>query len=193
MCVYVFLPNHAPPNSLIGNILNKYHEAAWYKSKNRKKMKQLIEKSQTNHSPGFIKLPRKFIPLLLSQDEELASMGKLFLLLLGRASYKNRTVIYMGQRYVCKRGNVIDSKVIIAKTLHIGRKRLDRLLNGLQQLKWIEVKTYNRVTIFTILDFDFFSGSTEEEKQNDAQGSFFEAERSLGGRCLYVNDQSVDN
>lgn len=148
-------------------------------------MKQLIEKSQTNHSPGFIKLPHKFIPLLLSQDEEIACMGKLFLLLLGRASYKNRNVIYMGQRHQCKRGDVIESKVAIAKTLHITRKRLDRLLKGLQQLKWIELKTQYRVTVFTILDFDSFSGSTESEKQDDSLNSFFEAERSMGGRCFF--------
>lgn len=143
-------------------------------------------KSQKALQKGFIRIPRNMIALILDPDPGIAGLGKVHLYLVAKAYFRTRTITYNKQIVTCQRGEFIDSRHRVARELGMSRSVLERYLRMLQEQGLIDMQVEKRGTLFRICDYQRFCGDTTSDKMEEEQDqSFFEAERSLGGRCIF--------
>ena len=135
---------------------------------------------------GFLRIPRNIIALILSSDPETAGLGKVYLYLMTKAYFRSRTITYNKKVYTCQRGEFIISQHQVSRELDMSRTVLERYLRILLELELIDIEVEKRGTLFRIRDYQRFCTDLPSDKpEEEPDQSFFEAERSMGGRCFF--------
>ena len=143
-------------------------------------IKQTIKEKQRSMQPkktkslkvlqkGFLRIPRYIIALILS-----------------KAFFRNRTITHNKKVFTCQRGEFVDSQHRVSRELGMSRPVFERYLRLLLQQELIDIEVEKRGTLFRIRDYQRLCGDLPSDKmEEDLDQSFFEAERSFGGRCLF--------
>lgn len=135
---------------------------------------------------GFLRIPRNIIALILSSDPETAGLGKVYLYLMTKAYFRSRTITYNKKVFTCQRGEFVDSQHRVSRELGMSRPVFERYLRLLLQQELIDIEVEKRGTLFRIRDYQRLCGDLPSDKmEEELDQSFFEAERSFGGRCLF--------
>ena len=153
-------------------------------------IKQTIKEKQSSMQPkktkslkvlqkGFLRIPRYIIALILNPDPQMAGLGKVYLYLLSKAFFRNRTITHNKKVFTCQRGEFVDSQHRVSRVF-------ERYLRLLLQQELIDIEVEKRGTLFRIRDYQRLCGDLPSDKmEEELDQSFFEAERSFGGRCLF--------
>lgn len=160
-------------------------------------VKQTIKEKQSSMQPkktkslkvlqkGFLRIPRYIIALILNPDPQMAGLGKVYLYLLSKAFFRNRTITHNKKVFTCQRGEFVDSQHRVSRELGMSRPVFERYLRLLLQQELIDIEVEKRGTLFRIRDYQRLCGDLPSDKmEEELDQSFFEAERSFGGRCLF--------
>lgn len=78
----------------------------------------------------------------------------LWIRLLSEASYENKEVFWDTQSIQVKRGQIITSIDKLSKWLGVSRRTTKRILDALQMVQQINIKTTNKYTVISIQNYD---------------------------------------
>ena len=140
---------------------------------------------------GWVKLWRKQFDNWIS--EEPFCSGYAWCYLYSQANHKKGAVNFRNEYIEIERGQFLTSKLKLQKIFGWTRQRVAGLLLALENSEMITYRTTNRYTVITIVNYDLYQGSEEE---NDIQNDKQVTNRLLTGLkrgTINKNDKNVKN
>lgn len=118
---------------------------------------------------GWIKLHRQIVEsdIWNGEDQEPFDRRSAWIYLLLIVNREDKDTIFDGKVFHVKRGQKIISIRKLAEHWNWSRDRVSRYLNLLENLKMIERKSTNRMTLLTIVNYDFYQGRSDTDKDTD--------------------------
>lgn len=118
---------------------------------------------------GWIKLHRQIVEsdIWSSEDQEPFDRRSAWIYLLLIVNNEDRDTVFDGKAFHVKRGQKIISIRKLAEHWNWSRDRVSRYLKLLEDLKMIERKSTNRMTLLTIINYDFYQGRSDTNKDTD--------------------------
>ena len=147
-------------------------------------IKQTIKEKQSSMQPkktkslkvlqkGFLRIPRYIIALILNPDPQMAGLGKVYLYLLSKAFFRNRTITHNKKVFTCQRGEFVDSQHRVSRELGMSRPVFERYLRLLLQQELIDIEVEKRGTLFRIRDYQRLCGDLPSDKMEVFRGRAF--------------------
>jgi hypothetical protein len=119
---------------------------------------------------GYIALHRKILQSSVFEDSELL---KMWLWCLLRANHKDTEAVHGQQVISLKRGQFITGRFTGAKELKLTPMKYRKRLELLEKLKQISLKTTNKFTIITVINYSFYQDDkkkvTNKQPTNNQQ------------------------
>lgn len=100
---------------------------------------------------GFILLHRSILKSFYYKDSEHVH---LWLHLLLKANWKEKSILYKGKRFPIKRGQFVTSRKSIVKETGINRSKVERILKTFESEQQIEQQNYYAFRLITILNYN---------------------------------------
>tara|TARA_A100001015_G_scaffold304941_1_gene396877 strand:- start:150 stop:932 length:783 start_codon:yes stop_codon:yes gene_type:complete len=113
---------------------------------------------------GWIKLHRKMLDHAIVKFSKKYSYAEAWLYLLFRACYENQKVLIGSEIYNLKAGQIITSQKKLCKQFGWGNSRLRTFLKVYVSDKMIEVKTTNKLTQITIINYVSYQAVQSDAK-----------------------------
>ena len=110
-------------------------------------------------SKGFIFLPRTIIDSWIWDNP---THIQLWIDMVCRASWRDYVDTVNGKQVILKRGEFRMSLYSICKKYDLDKRAVKRFLNTLERKKWIEIGHKNNITIYYIVDIDYYQPCTKE-------------------------------
>ena len=117
-----------------------------------------------NVQEGWIKLWRKVFESSVFDSED-HTLFKTFIYCLGRANHKENKIFMDGKEMILKPGQFITGRDEASKDLHFKGKMWDRKVDSLRKLQILTKQVTNRFTIISIINWDIYQGSYNDDDQ----------------------------
>ena len=110
---------------------------------------------------GWIKLHRQLVEWEWYKDEKVKSV---FIHLLIKANHQDNR----WQGIVVKKGQVITGRKVLAEELGLSERSIRTSLNKLKSTNEIAIKTTNKFSLITIVNYDFYQGENNKTTNKTA-------------------------
>jgi flagellar biosynthesis GTPase FlhF len=118
-------------------------------------------------STGWIKLWRHLLDSPLIADSRLLQVWVYCLL---KANHEPKTIIFNGQNITIERGQFIAGRTSASEKLRLRGVMWDRKLKALKMNNKVNIKTNNRFSIITVVDYEKYQQNEQvNEQQNEQQ------------------------
>lgn len=114
---------------------------------------------QIDFSKGYIFLPRTIIDSWIWDNP---THVRLWIDMVCRASWQDYVDMVNGKQVILKRGEFRMTLYSICKKYGLDKRAVKRFLNTLERKKWIEIGNKNNITIYYIVDIDYYQPFIKE-------------------------------
>lgn len=145
---------------------------------------------------GYLRVSRKLLNALFSEDENEQRFGQIYLALVLNAYHTDGQVMLRNKMYVCHRGEFVGKRDVLMQQLGLKRTTLNGYLKRLEKKKLITIEPLEGGSRIAVLNYEYFcfSGKKEAVGQpiagtSDAStfAAMMAAERSMGGRSMQAD------
>ncbi len=124
---------------------------------------------KNNYDPDFIGFILLHCKIIYSSVFDDAFILKIFIYCLARANHKDKEIIINNQAIQLKRGQFITSIDKIAKACKISPRKIRTRTKTLILTRRLTIKTTNRYSLITVLNYDKYQLKRQAERQADGK------------------------